>query len=136
MNKAVKAIVGVTIVLDNYKTNLTPHKYLCKQHNHSALNNFCKRSFPQKDLVWRGKHIFIVFQNSTTSATWCCCFYNPHMFVRLKILHFIYTIDCGHCRRDTFTAVHIYIYTCSTINPKILRWFVPKCNMLRVMLYR
>ena len=63
--------MGVTIVLGNYKTNIVPHKYLCKQYNHPTLNNFCKISFSQKDLVWRGKHSFIVFQNSTTSATWC-----------------------------------------------------------------
>ena len=105
--------MGVTIVLDNYKTNLTPHKYLCKQHNHSTLNNFCKKSFPQKDLVWRRQHIFIVFQNSTSSATWCY-FYNPHTLVNLRSIHFIYTIDCDHYRRDTFTAVTI----CPTMIPK------------------
>ena len=49
--KSIKAMVGVTIVLGIYKTNLKPHKYLCKQYNHSTLNNFCKRGFPQKDLV-------------------------------------------------------------------------------------
>ena len=120
----------VTIVLRNFKTNLKPHKYLCKQYNHSTLNKFCKRGFPQKDLVWRRKHIFIVFQNNATSATWCYS-YNPHTFFILKSIHFICTIDCDHCRRETFTAVH----RCSTVNPKILRCFVPKCNMLRVMLF-
>ena len=49
--KAVKVMVGVTIVLSSYETNLKPHKYLCKQYNHSTLNNFCKRGFIQKDLV-------------------------------------------------------------------------------------
>ena len=44
-------MVGVTIVLGTYKTNLKPHKYLCKQYNHSTLNNFRKNGFPQKDLV-------------------------------------------------------------------------------------
>ena len=73
--KAVKAIVGVTIVLGTYKTSLKSHKYFFTQHNHSTLNNFCKRSFPQEDLVRRRKHIFIVYQNSTTSAT-CCYFHN------------------------------------------------------------
>ena len=95
MYKTIKAMVGVTIVLGIYKTNLKPHKYLCKQYNHSTLNNFCKRSFPQKDLVWRLEHIFIVLKNSTTSATWCY-FYNPHTFSILKSIHFICTIECDH----------------------------------------
>ena len=118
MIRAIKAIVWVSNVLDTYKTNLKPHKYLCKQYNHSTLNNFCKRSFPQKDLVWRLEHIFIVFQNSTTSATWCY-FYNPHTFSILKSKHFICTIYCDQYRRDTFTAVHI----CSTIHPKSSRFY-------------
>ena len=51
MYKTVKACVRVTIVLDTYKTNLEPHKYFCKQYNHSTLKHFCERSFPHKDLV-------------------------------------------------------------------------------------
>ena len=93
--KAIKAIVGVTIVLGTYKVNLKHHKYLCKQYNHSTLNKFCKRGFPQKDLVQATSTYFIVFQNSTTSATWCY-FYNPHTFSILKSIHFIFTIDCDH----------------------------------------
>ena len=57
INKAVMVIVGVTIVLGTYKTSLKSHKYFFKQHNYSTLNNFCKRSFPQEDLVMR-RNIF------------------------------------------------------------------------------
>ena len=31
MDKAIKAMVGVAVVLGTYKTNLKPPKYLCKQ---------------------------------------------------------------------------------------------------------
>ena len=61
INKAVMVIVGVTIVLGTYKTSLKSHKYFFKQHNYSILNNFCKRSFPQEDLVQATQTYFLSF---------------------------------------------------------------------------